>query len=314
MANRMNDQRSFFTKFITSTPVTDHPVLIIGNSFGKMLLTSLKSKHGFRNIHFAEVKDSSLSLESLQTLAETLKEDCQVLKDDPIVIFLGLSNSTLKPRDGRLLKVIPGTPNHIEGQVFQISDKEFFDRLENTAKFLSHLGKKSILIPPFPRHFTRCCHHFNHFDRDYDGIESIQNIRDWGIFMAQFSPLNDEDCFVPFLPSIFGTEMFKSGFNGNDGVHLVAKHSQAFHQAMADVLCSVLLKTTAPHALTPILGPSVHLAKWKEEFRIKFKNDLPEPTLAPPKPKPSQGHRPGGHYQRGRRDLRGGRGRYNPMW
>ena len=106
-----------------------------------MLLTSLKSKHGVQNIHFAEVKDSSLSLESLRTLAETLKEDCPVLKDDPIVIFLGLSNSTLKPRDGRLLKVIPGTPNHIEGQVFQISDKEFLTGWKTQLNFFLTWGR-----------------------------------------------------------------------------------------------------------------------------------------------------------------------------
>ena len=73
MANRMNEQRSFFTRFVAVTPVTDRPIIIIGNSFAKNLIGTLSKKFGFKNTFFFEVRNTSLSEDYLLSLSSVIK-------------------------------------------------------------------------------------------------------------------------------------------------------------------------------------------------------------------------------------------------
>ena len=303
MANRINEQRSFFTRFVAVTPVTDRPIIIIGNSFAKNLIGTLSKKFGFNNTFFFEVRNTSLSDDYLRSLSEVIKGNQNAFNSDSIIIFCGMGNSLLKARGNRSLDVLGGQPIHISGQVSQLSDIEFEKKILAVRDFLVDLEKPSIFVPPFPRHFSRCCVDFNHFDRDFTGAEFVKDVRDWGTFMAmsrELRPINGPPMFIPFLPSIFGDRMLKDGFTGSDGVHLSHYFVNLFHEAVADMARSVCANIDPPHVLPVSIPSGVELGAWKEAYRTKFSSDLPQ-VVATERSLPSNvfGNNPrrGGHKE-----------------
>ena len=278
MANRINDNRSFFTRFVAVTPTSEAGVILIGNSIAKSISAALSTDHGFKNIERYEIRDPSLSSEYLDSLGEAIRTKSKVIETGATLVFVGFGNSLLKARSDLELKVISGTPIHIYGQVSQISDQEFQSKLENVTSFVSKLGLKSIIIPPLPRHFSRCCVDMYHFDRDFDGSDFVSDIRDWGIFMAQSKSIRPLDQ-TPILASIFGCDLFQSSLTGKDGVHLKEIHLKRLNNSISELVRSGDAGTTAPYVLPASIPADISLASWKLAFRIKFKNDFPEVVI-----------------------------------
>ena len=87
--------------------------------------------------------------------------------------------------------------------------------------------------------------------------------------------------FVPYLPSIFGTDLFSANFVGKDGVHLTETGSKIFHEAIADMVRSIDAQASIPHTLHPSIPMEVTLSQWIVEFRKRNLDSLP-PIVPPP--------------------------------
>ena len=279
MADRMKENRSFFTRFVSVTPSTETGIIVIGNSFAKSICASLSADHGFKRVERFEIRDSSLSTSYLDSLLDDIRSKSKVLDQDATLVFVGFGNSLLKARQGFELKVIHRNPTHIYGQASQISDQEFQTMIENVSAFVSKLGVRCVLIPPLPRHFSRCCVDMYHFDRDFDGTEFVADVRDWGIFMAQSKivrPTDQSKISIPHLASIFGTDLFQSNLTGKDGVHLKDSFQKCLNIGIADMIRAGAAGSSVPHVLPASIPADISLACWKPAFRGKFRNDFPD--------------------------------------
>ena len=151
--------------------------------------------------------------------------------------------------------------------------------VENVIAFVAKLGIRCVLIPPLPRHFSRCCVDMYHFDRDFDGADFVADVRDWGIFMAQsriVRPTDHSMIMVPHLASILGTELFHSYITGKDGVHLKETFQKRLNSGVTEMIRAGAAVSSVPHALPATIPADISLASWKPAFRSKFQDHFPQ--------------------------------------
>ena len=288
MAGRASEDRPFFTKHIAVTPISDRPVIVIGQSIAASLANDLRNVSGFRTVEFFKIKNSDLSTDSLESLRTEIVLNSQVLFEEPIVIFCGFGNSLLKAKQGHTLVAYPGNvsardnPMHLKTQVLGIHPDEFGSRADHVFDFLCQLDYQTIIIPPMPRHFTRCCAHIDHFDSDFEGTKFVESTIIFGIFMSRSlryaSSKSGKKFFVPHLGSIFGDQIFDQRFTSADGVHPSGPNLKVFVESIADLVRCINVGVPAPYVLPRGIPANLSLSAWFPEFIRLHGSDMPKVT------------------------------------
>ena len=183
-------------------------------------------------------------------------------------------------------------PIHLTTQVSGITPEEFGVIADSVFAFLKKLDFQAIVIPPMPRHFTRCCVHLDHFDTSFDGRIFVQATIIYGIFLArslrfETSP-GGKTFFTPHLGSIFGEKLFDFRFTEPDGVHPTESNLKILSDSIADLVRCINVGIPAPHLLPRSIPEALTLGEWFPEFVCNQGANLPninsrrDPRYDPP--------------------------------
>ena len=236
---------------------------------------SVELQKSLKSDTFSEVcffDSGEFTEESFSNLIDSVLHSDSRPAENDVVIFGCISNTVLKSSDGSELNFYKdGGKIHIEGPATLISDCEFQEKLELLHSMANRITGvihqcKILIVPILPRHFDRCCAHFQHFGSP--GPTLVSTLRDWSIFMSRFKHNTVDDqvqVFTLSLDKIFGRNIWQGDFTSPDGIHLN-------HTGIALLASAINFGTTNTNIET-ITEPQsipvgVKVSKWRQEFRM----------------------------------------------